>query len=69
MLPGMKRRITFAVVWFWGFWSAGATLEFFSMAPMWPALLIGLVGVAYAFGLMPAFARQHSAKHPIPQPD
>jgi hypothetical protein len=40
----MVRRITIASVWFWGFWAFGSTLEFFRVAPSWPAIAAGLVG-------------------------
>lgn len=48
----MRQRISFAAIWFWGFWSLGATLDFFAVAPEWPALVVGAFGAAAALGFM-----------------
>ena len=41
----MKRRSLIAFIWFWGVWSAGSTLEFLGVLPVWPFLVVG-AGIA-----------------------
>ena len=41
----MKRRSLIAFIWFWGIWSAGSTLEFLALAPVWPFVVLG-AGIA-----------------------
>jgi len=43
----MKRRNLIAFIWFWGLWSAGSTLEFLGVMPMWPLFLAGVAVAAY----------------------
>jgi len=65
MLWRMRQRIVLAAIWFWGFWSLGATLEFLSVLPSWPALAIGAAGVASVFRPFVA-SSPHGQRQPSP---
>ena len=58
---GMVRGFAAGMVWTWGLWAAGSTLEFLAVAPMWPFVLAG-VGIAAVIIISPLRASDRGAQ-------
>jgi len=58
----MARRSAAGLLWIWGLWAAGSTLDFLTLAPTWPFLL---AGVAIAAWIM---AAPHQGTNPTQAP-
>jgi hypothetical protein len=62
----MLRRSAIAVIWFWGLWAAGSTLDFLGVMPAWPLFAIGVAVAAYVLMTKPARASQAAATSHLP---
>lgn len=65
----MIRRLITASVWFWGFWAFGSTLEFFRVAPSWPAVAVGVLGAVAILTVLGVGSSAIPAQSPQQSPE